>query len=848
MDRDETYSFGEWLKGRRTQMRLTQRELASRTHCSVAMLKKIEADERRPSPELAALLAAALHLPEQDHARFVAAARGEQAVDGLWSIEREPSTTPWIQHAPLPHSGTPFIGRRDELQAIEERLSNPDCRLLTLVGTGGIGKTRLALAAAQSQQGGFNDGVTFVALASVTDAALIPDAVARALRLTLTGNPAEQVLIYLRRRQLLLILDNCEQLAGDLQWFSDLFAAAPHIKILATSRARLHLAEEWVYPVPALAEADALFVQTAQRVTPDFQSEREQSAVQRICQLVEKLPLAIELAASWTPVMTCSEIGEHIERDISILEAEVQNVPDRHRSIHAVFDHSWELLSSDEQTALMDLSVFAGGWRAEEAQRVAGANLRMLRRLVDKSLVRVGTAGRYELHELIRQFALRKLAQSNREHAARQRHFAAYLVLAARLDSEQFSPQGMEAVVRFDQEQANLRAALAWSLDNHSTDAALQLLSHLWFYWSRRGAYHEGTLWGMRAIEQAADLASTPLCIALSIVASLLFVQGHYAQAEPFAQRALAMARRLEDAEALIWALGTYTFASVNIEQALTHLDEGIALVKETGYAQHALPMLHLGAATWYHSAGRIAEASAAYRESITLFRQLGVLDFIADPLGRLGQLALQTGDLQEAYDLTVESIRGARTTGYEVVFSAWGSARLGLIQLYLGQVEAAQRSVEEALAYFEDERDLRVKQEALAILSEVLLVRDDVQAAAKQLQASLTICETLYRQLQATHKLEGTLDALPVDLIALCARAALVAAAQGRDARSVTLCSMIASLRTQSGQMLLPPLQAKLEKAIDTIRGRLSDTDFDKAWQAGQSKSLAEAFAFLLN
>jgi predicted ATPase/transcriptional regulator with XRE-family HTH domain len=848
----ETYSFGEWISRRRKALDLTQRELAERTSCTLSTIKKLETDKRRPSRDLTHLLADALRILPEWRATFVECARGLRPVDALSPMEAESEqrTAPAVSVGPpLPRQATPFIGREAEVVRIEASLCNPDCRLLTLVGIGGIGKTRLALAVAQAQEAMFIDGAAFVALANFTDATLIPDAIARSLRLTLSGPPAEQVLAYLHRRSLLLILDNCEQLEGDLTWLSELLAHAPGMKLLATSRERLQLAEEWVYLVPELAEAADLFLETVQRVKQDFNLEEERSAVLRICQLVENLPLAVELAAGWTPLMSCAQIADHIQRDIHILVTDVRNVPERHRSIQAVFDHSWKMLSAAEQNTLMRLSVFRGGWRVEESVSVADADLLLLRRLVNKSLVRVGENGRYDLHELIRQYASKKLDEAGMETETHQRHFNAYLALAAQLDVQQFRREGMEALARFDQEQDNIHAALAWSLDSGRIEPSLRLLYHLFFYWFRRGLYREGAEWISRAIQQAEGLESVPLCAALSFGGGFIYYQGRYRETESLLLRALTMGRRLADPEALIWALLAYhMFASVNAEQAVSGLHEGIALIQETGKLQHLLPVFYGAAAIWLDGSGRYTEARDYYQKGIALYEQMGAVDLLVDHLGRLGQLALQEGRLQEAYDLTVESMAHARAAGYHVARDGWGNVGLGRIQLYLGEIEAAERNVKEGLLLYEASRhNLHMQQETLAILSEVALARNNVDSAADHLQASVNICRTLYHQLELSLKLAGTPAALPIDLISLCARAALVAAAQGHDERAVTLGSITDSLRTQSNQVMIPPLRTKLDESMSGIRARLPEEHFDSAWDIGQKRSLAEVFEFLL-
>jgi predicted ATPase len=322
------------------------------------MIKKIEADERQPSVELAQAHADTLQIPADQHPVFVEIARGERPLDHLAEglggrgagVKESPllprSSAP--PHPPLPTPTTPFLGRQAELSDIITKLKQPDCRLLTLLGPGGMGKTRLALEAARQVQDDFAGGVLFVNLTAVTDPTLIPDSIAQSLNLSLPGAADKHLPRVLRQRQMLILLDNCEQLGDGLEWLSTLLATAPNITLLATSRERLQLAEEWVFPVTGLDAALELFGQTAVRVKPDFDMRVEETAVYHICQLVENLPLAVELAASWTPFLTCAQIAEHIQNGLDILATTVRNIPTRHRSMQAVFDASWQLLTETE--------------------------------------------------------------------------------------------------------------------------------------------------------------------------------------------------------------------------------------------------------------------------------------------------------------------------------------------------------------------------------------------------------------------------------------------------------------------------------------------------------------------
>ncbi|MCB0000242.1 MAG: AAA family ATPase, partial [Anaerolineales bacterium] len=502
------------------------------------------ADERQPSVELAQSLADLLQIPAEQHAVFVEIARGERPLDHLHAPPTQSSVSN-LHALPLPAPTTPFIGRLYELAQIGERLGNG--RLLTLLGPGGIGKTRLAIEAARQMQARFADGVVFVDLTAVTDPALISDSIAHALGLSLPGPAANHLPRVLRQRHMLILLDNCEQLGDGLMWLSTLLAAAPNVTLLATSRERLQLAEEWIFPVGGLDAALELFGQTAVRVQPDFNMGVEETAVRYICQLVENLPLAVELAASWTPFMSCAQIAAHIQSGLDILATTVRNIPVRHRSMQAVFDASWQLLTAPERYALMRLSVFRGGWRVEEATAVANANLFLLRGLAEKSLVRVGEDGRFHIHELTRQYAAAQLQASAAEKETHQQHANTFFALAERFEQTQPTPEGPALFQQVQQGFRNIEAALQWLLDSEQSNQALQLASNLGLFWFAGGHRLEGVRWLETILARSDQADSIARCAALLNVASLLPLVGREQDAATYMAHLKPMAYRLED-------------------------------------------------------------------------------------------------------------------------------------------------------------------------------------------------------------------------------------------------------------------------------------------------------------
>ena len=428
--------------------------------CVAALERELEVG---PSPSTTKAYEQLLRLQPQAAASAAVTSARPLVEESMVSATAQPTTAPRValQPKPLQPPSTPFLGRQTELAAIEGHLRDPHCRLLTLVGLGGIGKTRLALHVAAQSRARFPDGIAFVPLAGVQDSTLIWQAIADALNLPLTSSslPMQTVLHGLTDVSMLVVLDNMEQLLADVTPITELLAGAPSIKIVATSRERLNLLEEWVFAVTGLASSErpsspleesaatALFLQTARRTQSGFSPNAgDATAIRHICKLVDGMPLGIELAAAWVNMLSPAEIADEIERNLDFLATPARNVPERHRTMRAVFDQSWKLLTPTEQRLFRQLSVFRGGFVRPMAQRVADANLASLASLVDKSLLRWAANGRYELHERVRQYAYHKLHAAGEAEATHDRHLAALGEIEQRLRHDIYSAEQAKAL------------------------------------------------------------------------------------------------------------------------------------------------------------------------------------------------------------------------------------------------------------------------------------------------------------------------------------------------------------------------------------------------------------------
>jgi predicted ATPase len=436
----------------------------------------------------------------------------------------------------LPAQWTPFVGREDKLAEIAQLLADPACRLPSLIGPGGSGKTRLALEAARTQLRAYEHGVFFCSLAPLRSDDAVPAAIARAIGFALTGgrDPMQQLLNYVRHKRMLLILDNCEHLlfplaarssppgrttAGVTSIAAAILRAASQVTLIATSRARLNMPGEHLVPVGGMGYPDQplalcqasdvldrypaldLFVQSARRVCPGFDlNAGNLEAVVRICHLVQGLPLTIMLSAAWTPILRPDEIADEIERGLDFLSTEWREIEPRHWSVRAVFDYSWSLLSEHEQTVLAGLSIFRGGCTRQAAQQVSGASLRDLMILVNHSLLQRLPNGRIAMHELLRQYAAEKLGQCPDDaEAMRDRHAAHYATMSDRWETDLRGGQQLAALAEMDLEIENVRAAWDWALKRGQIALLDRLLAALWRYGDCRDGRHYAAWFGETA-------------------------------------------------------------------------------------------------------------------------------------------------------------------------------------------------------------------------------------------------------------------------------------------------------------------------------------------------------------
>ena len=794
-------TFGGWLKRRRLSLGLTQKELARKVGYAQVTLRKVEADELRPSGQMARKLAEALELAPEEQTQFVRFARDEAHWDDLALPGRAPSAPmPTAQQlapqppftipqqsdiAPerrrtrhnLPALTTALVGRDEELAELAQLLPDPATRLVTILSAGGMGKTSLAIAAAAQQVEQFSDGVCWVPLAPLTEAKDMVLAIAAALGLQLQGErtPEQQVGDYLRAKHLLLVLDNFEHLLAGAPLVGELLANGPQLAILVTSRQRLNLSSEAVifldglrFPADEAADplsypAVELFLLHARRLHPRFQpNEGDVAGIIEVCRLVHGIPLGILLAAAWSRVLAPAEIAAEIGRDLGFLQTDMADVPTRQRNLRTMFLHTWSRLSAAPRQVFMRLSVFRGGASAEAARHVTGATVDVLAELIDMALLRRLPNGRYEIHELLRQFAAEQLAGSideGRQNGAQQQHSHYYLNMLAAQEKVLESPHQRAALDAIHVDYENISIAWRWAVQQHKFGMLAPAVHALFLYCEARGDFRAGVVLltaaaaGLDA-DTIADTDDKPrlqalrghLCMRLGACEVHL---SNFAFGEQLLQDGLQVSELpCERAFALVY-LGLADAERGELPRSRARLQDSLTISRanddSAGMARALLYLLQ--GESNYVQADRICS------ESLVHARKSERPDLIAHLLIYLGFFKCCLGDyasagacLQEGLELCEQlGLRSEKASALESKgFAAWCQ----------GDIVAAERYIDQSLAIYNELGRRTLFDMCLADLTPVLISKGEVQRAIAGAQHAVAMMRSVDGQSMLTASL----------------------------------------------------------------------------------------------
>ena len=708
-------SFGYWLRRRRKALDLTQAELAAQAGCVVTTIKKIETGTRRPSRQLAERLVTALALSGEERARLLA------AIASAWQTELPaftgPSAAPALQALPLPTAAGPLIGRAGELTELQALLTHGETRLLTLIGPGGVGKTCLALEAAADLRDAFADGTAFVDLAAVTDPALVPDAIARGLGYEARSSPLAVLTRALADLRLLLVLDNFEQVVTAAPAIAQLLAAAPHLRILVTSRTPLRIKHEQEYAVAPLEfppesvhelareqqvhELDTyaavqLFVRRAAAVQPHFVlTEENGAAVAAICRRLDGLPLAIELAAAHVRLLTPAALLRRLDRRLVLLAGGARDLPARQQTLRATLDWSFQLLSTREQRVFARCGVFVGGAALEAVEVVCGTEERgevvsTVTALLEQSLLHRGSDAhgepRIAMLETIREYALEQLRASGAEATVRARHAAYYLGLAEASAPKLRGSEQLRWLDWLEADHDNLRAAGEWFHAAGRTEEELRLAGALHWFWDRRGYLDEGrrrirtALDATRNMEVDGAQASVEQRRArawtLIGAAALAFDQGDHAAVAAAAGECLPLFEQLGDQGGLALALLRLAFVASAVEpvRARDQLAAARTHAVAAGDPWFAGLALFVSAQAALFGQGDAATARIYITEALPALESSGDLYLLGHGLGTLGLVELADGGLpaaRAALERGLAQVRALRDTRSIAVLAA---------------------------------------------------------------------------------------------------------------------------------------------------------------------------------
>jgi non-specific serine/threonine protein kinase len=697
----DTLTFGPLLRQHRLAAGLTQEALAARAGLGTRSIQHLERGETRPQRATARRLAVALALSGEQRGTFAALAQpgprrpAMRTGRGGSTSTHTAVTAPAVDLGERPHAAhnlpvdlTAFIGREPELAVVKRLLRST--RLLTLAGSPGVGKTRLALRVAADIVAEYGDGVCLVELAPVAQPVHVPTAVARALAVPeQPGRPARDSLVdALRAKHLLLVLDNCEHLVQACAALVEtLLQTCPALRVLATSRQSLHVGGETTWRVPSMAlppaasvpsdallasfDATRLFVERARAALPSFTvSGQNPPAIVRLCARLDGIPLAIELAAARIAVLGVEQIAARLDDRLRLLTAGRRTALPRQQTLRATLDWSFGLLSERERIVFRRLAVFAGGWTLEAAEDtcagegIGGEEVEdLLAGLVDQSLVVADDAGdarRYRLLETMREYGWEKLRASGEEVAVRDRHRDWLLALAEEADRRLRGAEQAAWLTRLEREHDNFRAALAWCVGGErDPEAGLRLAGALAWFWRVHGHFSEGRRWLTLVLAPPAGAASSARPRALNGAGLLTQAQGDDAAATALFEESIRCARALRDASAVAWGLhglGRVAQGTRDFARATAVLEESLLIFRSRqDTAGCAYSLLHLANVAREHA--DYARAAALYAETLTAAREVGDTWLLGWTLAHMANLAFLQGAVRRAAELFGEGL-----------------------------------------------------------------------------------------------------------------------------------------------------------------------------------------------
>lgn len=619
------------------------------------------------------------------------------------------------QLAPLPTALTSFVGREHEIASLLPLLQQPNVRLVTLTGPGGVGKTRLALRVAHDLQPLFTDGVAFVPLAPITDPDLVGPTMAHALQVQERGDrPIAPLLVEaLRDRHLLLILDNFEQVVEAAPLLTELLVACPGLRLLVTSRILLRLSGEHEVPVrplslpdpliplPHQGDTDAvrLFVERARTADPTFTLTADNAqAIAAICQRLDGLPLALELVAAKVRVFSPQALLPRLATALPLLTGGRRDDPVRLQTMRNAITWSYDLLHPEEQRLFHRLAVFAGGFTLDAAEAVTsglpgepGDVFLGIEALVDQSLIRrveptgmdrASSAWRFGMLETMREFGLERLDALGETADLRERHAAHFLALAEVVEPHLMGPGQSGGLARLDDDLANLRAALQWLLEQGNAGEALRMAVALAPYWYLRWRFGEGRSSLESALALSGTIDPALRARALARICTMADWQANYEQAVAFGEAAVAMWRELDDPRGLAEALMTLGLALIQVDvvRAETTTMDCVALYRSLDDDLHLAEALDIWGICAY-ARGDYVTATARMEEGLLLARRAGDPDVLGTLLGDLGHASMMRGDHERARELLGEGLVHFRGRGHRY-WIAWCLASLGGIAI----------------------------------------------------------------------------------------------------------------------------------------------------------------------